>query len=155
MVLIYVSLNHCYEGYTMNSWATPNPKWALLWSPSQVFSCHHTSWSVHSSVPFELLEIPSTKNHTATPVGSEVFVFGVLVNQKNGWLIGSTSEPSLLGFLSFHQWLFLLGGTPNPEMLLCEPRKKIPSYFPVYWLSYRSNRDPEISLLKSPLNWVL
>ena len=51
-------------------------------SPSQVFSCHHTSWSVHSSVPFELLEIPSTKNHTATPVGSEVFVFGVLVNKK-------------------------------------------------------------------------
>jgi hypothetical protein len=34
---------------------------------------------VHSSVPFELLEIPSTKNHTATPVGNEVYVFGAVV----------------------------------------------------------------------------
>jgi len=50
---------------------------------AKVFSCHHTSWSVHSSVPFELLEIPSTKNHTATPVGSEVFVFGGYDGQKN------------------------------------------------------------------------
>lgn len=85
MVLIYVSGTPllCYP-CTMNSWAIPNLKWALLWREfsSQVFSCHHTSWSVHSSVPFELLEIPSTKNHTATPVGSEVFVFGVLVNKK-------------------------------------------------------------------------
>lgn len=29
-----------------------------------------------------------------------------VINQKNGWLIGSTSQPSLLWFLSFHQWLF-------------------------------------------------
>eukprot|EP00913_Durusdinium_trenchii_P013210 g12399.t1 len=50
---------------------------------AKVFSSHHSSWSVHSSVPFELLEIPSTKNHTATPVGSEVFVFGGYDGQKN------------------------------------------------------------------------
>ncbi|CAJ1365241.1 unnamed protein product, partial [Effrenium voratum] len=50
---------------------------------AKAFSCHHTSWSVHSSVPFELLEIPSTKNHTATPVGNEVFVFGGYDGQKN------------------------------------------------------------------------
>lgn len=31
----------------------------------------------------ELLEIPSTKNHTATPVGSEVYVFGGYDGQKN------------------------------------------------------------------------
>ncbi|CAE7711338.1 LZTR1 [Symbiodinium sp. CCMP2456] len=52
-------------------------------SCAKVFSCHHTSWSVHSSVPLELLEIPSTKNHTATPVGSEVYVFGGYDGQKN------------------------------------------------------------------------
>lgn len=52
---------------------------AVPTAPCQVFSCHHTSWSVHSSVPFELLEIPSTKNHTATPVGNEVYVFGAVV----------------------------------------------------------------------------
>lgn len=50
---------------------------------AKVFSCHHTSWSVHASVPFELLEIPSTKNHTATPVGNEVYVFGGYDGQKN------------------------------------------------------------------------
>eukprot|EP00930_Biecheleria_cincta_P049400 TRINITY_DN34610_c0_g1_i1.p1 TRINITY_DN34610_c0_g1~~TRINITY_DN34610_c0_g1_i1.p1 ORF type:complete len:607 (-),score=99.85 TRINITY_DN34610_c0_g1_i1:24-1844(-) len=50
---------------------------------AKAFCGHHTSWSVHSSVPFELLEIPSTKNHTATPVGHEVYVFGGYDGQKN------------------------------------------------------------------------
>ena len=33
-----------------------------------------------------------------------------------------------------------------------EPRKKIPYYFPLYWLV---SRDPYIGLLKSPYNCVV
>lgn len=52
-------------------------------SAAKVFSRHHTSWSMHVSVTSELLEIPSTKNHTATLVGNEVYVFGGYDGQKN------------------------------------------------------------------------
>jgi len=50
---------------------------------AKAFSRHHTSWSVHVSVTSELLGIPSTKNHTATLVGNEVYVFGGYDGQKN------------------------------------------------------------------------
>jgi len=52
-------------------------------SAAKAFSRHHTSWSMHVSVTSELLEIPSTKNHTATLVGNEVYVFGGYDGQKN------------------------------------------------------------------------
>jgi len=52
-------------------------------STAKAFSRHHTSWSMHASVTSELLEIPSTKNHTATLVGNEVYVFGGYDGQKN------------------------------------------------------------------------
>mmetsp|Transcript_118452 Transcript_118452/g.340141 ORF Transcript_118452/g.340141 Transcript_118452/m.340141 type:complete len:579 (-) Transcript_118452:38-1774(-) len=50
---------------------------------ARVFSRHHTSWSVNVSVTSDILEIPSTKNHTATLVGNEVYVFGGYDGQKN------------------------------------------------------------------------
>mmetsp|Transcript_7814 Transcript_7814/g.22326 ORF Transcript_7814/g.22326 Transcript_7814/m.22326 type:complete len:579 (+) Transcript_7814:33-1769(+) len=50
---------------------------------AKAFSKHHTSWSMYVSVTSEILEIPSTKNHTATLVGNEVFVFGGYDGQKN------------------------------------------------------------------------
>lgn len=49
----------------------------------RAFSRHHSSWSVNCSPSSEVLEIPSTKNHTATLVGSEVYVFGGYDGQKN------------------------------------------------------------------------
>jgi len=52
-------------------------------SAAKAFSRHHTSWSMHVSVTSELLDIPSTKNHTATLVGNEVYVFGGYDGQKN------------------------------------------------------------------------
>jgi N-acetylneuraminic acid mutarotase len=52
-------------------------------SVAKAFSRHFTSWSMHVSVTTELLEIPSTKNHTATLVGNEVYVFGGYDGQKN------------------------------------------------------------------------
>mmetsp|Transcript_70402 Transcript_70402/g.155742 ORF Transcript_70402/g.155742 Transcript_70402/m.155742 type:complete len:553 (-) Transcript_70402:123-1781(-) len=52
-------------------------------STAKAFSRHHTAWSTHVSVTSELLEIPSTKNHTATLVGNEVHVFGGYDGQKN------------------------------------------------------------------------
>lgn len=52
-------------------------------SAAKAFSRYHTSWSMHHSVTSELMEIPSTKNHTATLVGSEVYVFGGYDGQKN------------------------------------------------------------------------
>lgn len=50
---------------------------------TKAFSRQHTSWSMHDSESSEHLEIPSTKNHTATPVGSEFYVFGGYDGQKN------------------------------------------------------------------------
>merc|ERR1719456_151672 len=50
---------------------------------AKAFSKHFMSWSVHVSVTTDLLEIPSTKNHTATLVGNEVYVFGGYDGQKN------------------------------------------------------------------------
>mmetsp|Transcript_70614 Transcript_70614/g.169193 ORF Transcript_70614/g.169193 Transcript_70614/m.169193 type:complete len:555 (-) Transcript_70614:174-1838(-) len=50
---------------------------------AKAFSRHHTSWSMHVSLSSDLLEIPSTKNHTATLVGTEVYVFGGYDGQKN------------------------------------------------------------------------
>mmetsp|Transcript_17705 Transcript_17705/g.49009 ORF Transcript_17705/g.49009 Transcript_17705/m.49009 type:complete len:548 (+) Transcript_17705:68-1711(+) len=52
-------------------------------SSAKAFSRHHTAWSMHVSVSSEILKIPSTKNHTATPVGDEVYVFGGYDGQKN------------------------------------------------------------------------
>lgn len=42
-----------------------------------------TSWSVQHPATSDILGIPSTKNHTATPVGGEVYVFGGYDGQKN------------------------------------------------------------------------
>lgn len=57
-------------------------------SNAKAFCRHHTCWSVHvSSSPdatkVDSLKIPSTKNHTATLVGNEVYVFGGYDGQKN------------------------------------------------------------------------
>eukprot|EP00929_Paragymnodinium_shiwhaense_P082862 TRINITY_DN43870_c0_g2_i1.p1 TRINITY_DN43870_c0_g2~~TRINITY_DN43870_c0_g2_i1.p1 ORF type:complete len:577 (-),score=93.11 TRINITY_DN43870_c0_g2_i1:117-1847(-) len=50
---------------------------------SKAVTGHRATWSVHVPARNSPVEIPSTKNHTATLVGSDVYVFGGYDGQKN------------------------------------------------------------------------